>query len=491
MKGTRIIASRFGWLGIVFLVLAALSSAVLADADPAPSAPPVEHLLLVPETPDAVVALTNSDARVVARYQSFALVEAAGDDDRRLRAAGAQLRDDMREVTTAAGPVDPAVDRGSLAGKQAPDRGEVLALVQFVGPPKDAWVDRLRDTGATIVTYQAENAYVVHASGAAVDRIAALVGTDAAVRAVIPVGAVDKLVGPTDAGGRYAVTTVAGGAGQGARDQASAEGPAVGAPTTIGARRVQYLELSPAQVDELARDPGVVTIERDLAPRPFDERASQILAGNLNGFHPSAPGYLSWYDLHFPGSFDQTIDFTDTGLDNGASPTTHPDFHADGVGANPDRIVYGTDYTGPPPSGPDLDVDATDCTGHGTNVTSIAAGYNDGADQESGFHYGLGVAPEARIGVSKVFQGCSNYDGPDPGTDPDHAFSLGAATVGSVASSAYLAGARVTNNSWGTSDVSELGRYSTRAAEYDQLVRDARSGHGRQPGDDRGVRGRQ
>ena len=198
MKGTRIIASRFGWLGIVFLVLAALSSAVLADADPAPSAPPVEHLLLVPETPDAVVALTNSDARVVARYQSFALVEAAGDDERRLRAAGAQRRDDMREVTTAAGPVDPAADRGSLAGKQAPDRGEVLALVQFVGPPKDAWVDRLRATGATIVTYQAENAYVVHASGAAVDRIAALVGTDAAVRAVIPVAAADKLVGPTE-----------------------------------------------------------------------------------------------------------------------------------------------------------------------------------------------------------------------------------------------------------------------------------------------------
>ncbi len=201
MKGTRIIASRFGWLGIVFLVLAALSSAVLADADPAPPAPPVEHLLLVPDTPDAVVALTNSDARVVARYQSFALVEAAGEDDRRLRAAGAQRRDDMREVTTAAGPVDPAADRGSLAGKQAPDRGEVLALVQFVGPPKDAWVDRLRATGATIVTYQAENAYVVHASGAAVDRIAALVGTDAAVRAVIPVAAADKLVGPSNARG--------------------------------------------------------------------------------------------------------------------------------------------------------------------------------------------------------------------------------------------------------------------------------------------------
>ena len=40
----------------------------------------------------------RADARVVARYQSFALVDAAGDDDRRLRAAGADRRDDMREV---------------------------------------------------------------------------------------------------------------------------------------------------------------------------------------------------------------------------------------------------------------------------------------------------------------------------------------------------------------------------------------------------------
>ena len=57
-------------------------------------------------------------------------------------------------------------------------------LVQFVGPIKDAWLERLRSTGARIVEYVAQNGYVVHASGAEVDRLAGLVGTYPAVRAV-------------------------------------------------------------------------------------------------------------------------------------------------------------------------------------------------------------------------------------------------------------------------------------------------------------------
>ena len=90
----------------------------------------------------------------------------------------------MRTVRTAAGAIDPKSARSSLAGKEAPERDEVLALVQFIGPPKDAWLERLRDTGARIVTYQPENSYVVHASGDEVDRLAALVGSYAPVRAV-------------------------------------------------------------------------------------------------------------------------------------------------------------------------------------------------------------------------------------------------------------------------------------------------------------------
>jgi subtilisin-like proprotein convertase family protein len=486
VKGLRIFASRLGLFTIVSLLIAALSSAVLADAEPPPPSPPGEHLLLVPQTADGVVALAGADARVVANYESFSLVEAEGEDYRRLRAAGADRRDDMREVTTAAGAIDPATDRASLAGKQAPDRDEALALVQFIGPPKDAWVERLRSTGARIVTYQAENAYVVHASGDAVERVAALVGTDPAVRAVIPVTAADKLEGEADGPARYAVSTISGSAGADVRDQAAAAGPAVGAAATAGTMRTQYLELSPAEVAELARDPGVVAIERYSLPKPADERAAQVVAGNLlpPAFtQPSGPGYLAWHNARFPGTatFPFAVDVTDTGLDNGADPPAPADFRALGSSSNPDRVAYQTDYTSPPPGGTDLDTDPPrDCTGHGTNVASIAAGYNDGAGAENqdgaGYRHGLGVAPRVQIGNSKVFQSCSAYDRPDDAdTLPDHAFAPNV-SMGTITSNAYAAGARISNNSWGSGGGAAWGDYSSLSRQYDVLVRDAQSG---------------
>lgn len=462
VKGLRIFVSRLGLFCIVFGVIAALSSAVVAKDAPSPvSAPSDTHLLLVPDTPEAAGALAAADVRVVARYESFAVVEAAGADEQRLRAAGAQRRDDMREVATAAAELDPAADRASLAAKGAPDRADVLALVQFIGPPKDAWVARLRASGARIVTYQAENAYVVHASGPTVDRVAALVGTDPAVRAVIPLRAADKVEGRAEGTARYAVSTVAGPAGEDARRQAAVDGHRVGAPATVGSLRTQYLELSPSEVDELASDAAVVAIERDAAPRLADERAAQIVAGNLNAFlQPSAPDYLTWNAARFPGSFDFAIDVTDTGIDDGALSPAHPDFYELGSTANPDRVGYQSNYTG--------DANARDCAGHGTNVASIAAGYNDGGggsnEDAGGFNYGLGVAPLVQIGASKIF----DCNGAITGT-------LAPATI---ASSAYGNDARISNNSWGTGGAAGWGDYSSRSALYDQLVRDAQAGSG-------------
>jgi hypothetical protein len=186
-----------------------VASGVLATAQsPPPDNAP--HLLLVPSDAEGTAALARTDARVIARYESFSLVEARGGDDQRLRSAGAERRDDMRTVETAAGEIDPASERSSLAAKEGPDREETLALVQFVGPPKPAWVERLRETGAAVLTYQAENSYVVHAQGAVVDRLAALQGRHPAVRTVSVLAAADKLEERTSGSGVFAVTTVSG-----------------------------------------------------------------------------------------------------------------------------------------------------------------------------------------------------------------------------------------------------------------------------------------
>ena len=135
------------------------------------------HLLLVPDTARADAALDAASVRTVADYRSFTLVEARGEDDTALRAAGADRRDDMRTISLPGADVDPLRSGESLARKGASDPDEVLAVVQFVGPVKDAWLERLRDSGARIVQYVSQNGYLVHATGRQVDLLAALVGT--------------------------------------------------------------------------------------------------------------------------------------------------------------------------------------------------------------------------------------------------------------------------------------------------------------------------
>ena len=468
MKGPRIFASRLVSIISSTLVLGGLIGGALADAQ---SEPPdtASHLLVVPDTAEGDAALALTDARVVATYESFALVEAAGADDQRLRRAGADRRDDMRTVRTAAGAIDPKSARSSLAGKDAPERDEVLALVQFIGPPKDAWLERLRETGARIVIYQPENSYVVHANGDEVDRVAALVGSYVPVRAVGVLTAADKLEAPSSPTGWYAVQTVSGSEGEPAREEASDAGTEVSRAVSAGTLHTQYLQLTADEASELARDPAVVAIEPYAEPGLADERAAQIVAGNLSGFAPSAPDYLDWLvdPARFPSeaTFDFAIDVTDEGLDGGVAPPAHSDFRTQGSGAS--RVAYLRDYSSD--SGVD---EAKDCGGHGTNVASIAAGYNTGAgapavEDTAGFNHGLGVAPFALVGASKIFT-CAG------------AFASTGWTPAGLASAAYGDSARVSNNSWGTSGLSSWGTYSTRAQQYDAVVRDASTSPGNQ-----------
>jgi subtilisin-like proprotein convertase family protein len=441
------------------LLVVAVTGVAVAPAQPS-ARDRSPHLLRVPDTAAGAAALARTDARTVARYESFSLVEAQGDDEALLRRTGADRRDDMRTVTTAAGAIDPATDRVPLAAKDAPDRERVLALVQFVGPPKDAWLERLRATGARLVSVQAANAYGVYARGAAVDRLAALQGTDPAVRAVSVLTAADKLFDRSSPSGAYEVTTIAGAPGTRARSGA------VGAPITIGALRTDSLRLSAAEAARRAADPAVVAVLAHVAPELDDERAAQIVAGNLTApalTQPAAsPPYRDWLtDKGIRADmFDFAIDITDSGLDDGADPPAHADFYESGSKAQSDRIAYLANYS--------ADTNARDCLGHGTHVASIAAGASGrtGApefEDGQGFDHGTGVAPFARIGMSKI-------------ADCTGAFA--SLDVRAIAAAAYAAGARVSNNSWGAQT---RGLYTSRAAQFDALVRDASPEPGHQP----------
>ena len=223
----------------------------------------------------------------------------------------------------------------------------------------------------------------------------------------------------------------------------------------------QFLNLSAAEVSALAADPAVVAIEPAGVPELHDERSAQIVAGNLNlaGNAPSGPGYDAWLVTNgFGAPFGFAIDVTDSGLDRGSTTVVHPDLLG--------RVNYANNYTSDP--------DAKDCGGHGTNVASIAAGVNAAAEQDAaGYRHGLGVAPYAQVGASKIFR-CS-------GAAP-------LADYVALTEDAYTDGdARISNNSWG---ISNFGGYNAASQAYDRLVRDASTSMAGQPGNGRGLLGR-
>lgn len=447
---------------VLGLSLIAAGAAVGAER---PASGEGRHLFLVPTAGKPAAALEKTNARVIARYEAFDLVEAAGGDAQRLQSSGADRRDDMRDVRIGRRSLDPARERGPLGPKRS-RRSAGLAVVQFVGPVKDAWLARLRATSVRVVTYMAENGYLVRGSAKELERLAALPGADPAVRAVVPFTAEDKLGAGVKSGGRQrlAVQTLSGGDGAAPRGDVARAGRKLRDPSAVGPFRTQFVVLDAAAAARIARDPGVVSVQPAPAPKLDDEIADQIVAGNLSGANPlvpTGPGYFAFHESLGLGTatFPFAVDVTDEGIDAGTTATAHPDFHQDGAGANPTRLQYVDNFT--------TDTDAKDCGGHGTINSGIIGGYNTGTGSSGagavedalGFNYGLGVAPRTKLGGSKIFK-CAG------------AFSL-VSNYTALTSNAYAKGARISSNSWGAP---VNGAYTADAQEYDRLVRDAQPG---------------
>src|SRR4051794_4010337 len=400
---------RRRWLsgGSAAAVIAALAATVLLTGASARDHAPGAHLLLVPDTRAGQAALAGAPHRVVARYPSFTLVEAAGPGATALVRAGADLRDDMREVRIGTRSADPTTARPSLLDKNggaalaSAGRGATgLAVVQYVGPIKDAWARAVRKGGVRVVSYMAQNGQLVSGDDAALRTVAGLATSTRFVRAVTPYTAADKqLPGLRRAGAqRVVVETAAGPAG----DAARAAVAAASAPTRDRLRVAGFLQqpvsLDAARLPALAALGGVVSVEPDVKPVLLDERAAQIVAGSLNAsFQPLlGSGYRSELSgRDFATDPTGVIDITDEGVDKGVVPApagSHPDFAG--------RLKYAHEATA-------ADADARDCGGHGTNVASIAAGRNTGTtaavQDAQGFNYGLGISPFARIGATKIF----------------------------------------------------------------------------------------
>jgi len=421
----------------------------------------VPHKLRVND-PAAASALAAQGGKIIASYGAFTVIEA---DDAALAHVNTnhlEIADDWNLIRLNARQMDtraPEIkalrkSRGAFAGKR-------LHLVQFAGPLKTEWFEALKQSGAQIVTYIPENTYLIYGDALALARMQHWAGVSSSVQWEGEYTRDLKVHPEARTANTFSIQLVV-------DTNANASTLAVinqlkTAPVKSDYQRDRYrnlvVSLPTDQLDTIAAQPDVISIQPYVQPKKHDERQDQIMAGNLSGDQPSGPGYLAW--LNSKGfnqaQFDSSgfvVDVADAGIDNGTATPGHFGLYTSGDTGGASRLAYarieGTENPGGTLAG---------CDGHGALNAHIIANYDAYSQHEdsSGYSYGMGVCPFVRVGSSVIFDNSSTNDF----TFPDYNTLVG---------DAYASGARIQNNSWG-SDVG--GGYDADAQTYDALVRDA------------------
>ena len=481
---------RGGWRWLSGLAgLTALSALSFAVGSGGPVSPPGRgddpaatlhpsgvHKLLVPAE-DRAAMDRLAGLGVVQRdidYGSFRLLMVS---DRAVGAlsekalARAQVRDDFDFVGVNRWSIDTREGEPKDLPANRLDRPAVyerqLYLVQFVGPAKDEWLAGLKGHGdLDVVAYLPSNAYAVFASPAAWKRMSADTARPGGVLqwagAYHPAYRIAPGLEDSIARDDRQVDVVVQfvehpGVERSVADLKVQAFKQIMDDVSLGGMRDVRVRIPAARIPLLAAQPDVFWIEPCLPKELLDERQGQIMAANLDGTgtQPSAPGYLAWINgKGFSSNFSFTVDVADDGLDRGSTTDVHQDFK-DAGGTS--RVTYVTNYT--------TDASGDSGGGHGNINAAIISGYNNtqgnsAFEDASGYQYGLGIAPYARVGGSKIFNNAGGFT---------------STAYSTLIANAYNNGARISSNSWGlTGTGSNL--YTTDSRSYDILVRDAVSG---------------
>jgi hypothetical protein len=325
-----------------------------------------------------------------------------------------------------------------------------LYFVQFIGPIKDAWLKNLKDTGADVITYVSNNAYVVRCDARSATLISRMKDQDSSVQYVgdyHPAYKLDPALAAIRTQDDAALVRVTAqilngpGADQMVSDLRGYSREPISERRVMNYRNITAL-IQVSQLTDLAKRDEIFALELAKERVRLDEAQGQIVAGNLSGNSPTGPGYLSWLaSKGFTSS--QFGSFVVEVADDATSITGHPDLPSG-------RIAFQnnpTNQTGTQ-------------GGHGFLNTNIIGGFNSGTgstlEDSLGFNYGLGIAPFARMGSTAIF-GPTNFSST------------------AWENTAYGQGARISSNSWGFTGTAAK-RYDSSAQEYDRIVRDAQSG---------------
>lgn len=423
-------------------------------------------------------------ARLVERYPAFLVVEASP------KAAATIAREfpveditGQYEIRFGSETVDTKAPRIGARGRvmaheayrgaRPPGAGPHHYVVQFVGPVKARWLDRLRRTGAKIRSPFGGFAYVVRATPALLPTIAALpfvrwmghlpYRARIAPGVIAPAPARTMLPRRRPRPGVYTVDVFAPAeAGRIARAAATLGFEVLSKDAKAGVVIVRTAATGKAcrtQIERLSAVHGVRYIRHRVVPRTTNNIATRLMGNGFAAVKPSG--------LKLSGA-GEIVAVCDTGLDTGDPDTIHPDFAG--------RVVAMKSYPIAPDwktiiYNPGADDGAADLdSGHGTHVAGSVLG--DGTASASGPALIRGHAYEATLVFQAVEQEMRWRPNAPSEIKGERYVLAGIPTnLGPLFQYAYARGARIHSNSWGGGDP---GAYDDRSRQFDRFVWDNR-----------------
>ena len=337
-------------------------------------------------------SIQEDGGRLLADYGSYQFYEVDRVRPQWLQSDTAEVRDDCNRILLNAASIDTSIAATKAVHRPAAAfGGKRLHLIQFVGPVQPAWHEALRQTGAQIINYIPENAYLVYGDAPSLAKLQGLADSLPAVQwhgdyrddyKIHPnARLVDEQGNPrqlqTDT---FAIQLV---------EDADANPATLALIDRLKLEPIRrrynmlryvnvFVRLRPQDLATIAAQPDVISIQPYSKPKKQDERQDQIVAGNLSRNAPTGPGYLSW--LASMG-FTQTqftasgfvVDISDSGIDDGTTAPGHFALYTLGDTNNASRVVYnrleGT------PNNPGSTIQG--CDGHGNINAHIVCGYDD------------------------------------------------------------------------------------------------------------------
>ncbi|MEZ5335434.1 MAG: S8 family serine peptidase [Methanolobus sp.] len=304
----------------------------------------------------------------------------------------------------------------ALAGSENFDDSEKYYVVQFDGHVTGEWKDEVENTGAQVLDYIPNNAYVLKMTEAEKEQVNSL-GFIRWSGEYLPEYKYESET--VESGEKLIIILFE----QADSAKVSEDIENIGGTITSSSGKILGVRINSGKTDEITAIEGIAWIESSSEPVPFNDVATGIM--NIDTVSETSG---------LTGS-GQIVAVSDTGIDTGVNDNSmHPDLMG--------RIREIIDYS---------DDGAADEGGHGTIVAGSIIG--NGAMSEGQYS---GAAPGARL----VFQALQDDDGGLGGVQKDN--------INILFEDAYDSGARIHSNSWGYTD--ELGLYSSVAMQVDDFV---------------------